>query len=61
VAVLAALGLVAAKFVTEGLPPPTLIGRAVLVLGGIMLVIVVVGYLALGRYLNLIGPPTRRT
>lgn len=60
VAVLAAVGLVVVKFVIEGLPPPRLLGQAVLVLGGIMAAIVIAGYLALGRFLNLIGPPAPR-
>ena len=42
------------------IPPPTLLGQAVLVLGGIMAAIVIAGYLALGRFLNLIGPPAPR-
>ncbi len=60
VALLAAGGIVVAKFVTEGPPEPALMLRAVLVLGGIMAAIVVGGYLLLGRYLNLIGPPAQR-
>jgi hypothetical protein len=60
VALLAAIGLVAAKFVAEGTPPPELLGRAILGLGGAMAAIVVIAYLVLGRYLNLIGASTRR-
>lgn len=60
VALLAGMGLVIAKFVIEGAPPADLLGRAILALGGIMAAIVVVGYLVLGRYLNLIGASTRR-
>jgi hypothetical protein len=48
------------KFVTEGAPPVEMLGRAILLLGGVMAAIVVVGYLVLGRYLNLIGAATPR-
>ena len=60
VALLAAIGLVVTKFVTEGAPPAEMLGRAILLLGGVMAAIVVVGYLVLGRYLNLIGAATPR-
>ena len=49
VALLAGVGFVVAKFVAEGTPPPELLGRAILALGGVMAAIVVVAYLALGR------------